>query len=303
MRVVVAGSSGLIGTRLVPALRSGGHDVLRLVRRTAHAPDEREWDPNRGDVPSDALDEADAVVNLCGAGIAERRWNAARKRTLLHSRLRPTTVLARAVSRHGVPVLVNASAVGFYGDTGAHPVTETSPAGTGFIPDLCQRWERAAGEAEARVVVLRTGLVLVAGGGLLGRLRPLFACGLGARLGAGTQFMPWISLEDEVAAIRFVLERPEISGPVNLTGPAPVTNAEFTRNLAEHMHRPAPWVIPGFALRAALGELSGELLGGQRALPTELEGRGFTFTHPTLSAALAAALGARSTAQAPDSDG
>ncbi len=302
MRVIVAGSSGLIGTRLVPALRAGGHDVLRLVRHPANAPDEQEWDPDRGDVPSEALVGADAVVNLCGAGIAERRWSAARKRTLLHSRLRPTAVLARAVSRHNVPALVNASAVGFYGDAGAHPVTESSPAGTGFLADLCQRWEQAAREADARVVALRTGLVLAADGGLLARLRPLFACGLGARLGTGTQFMPWISLEDEVAAIRFVLERPEVSGPVNLTGPAPVTNAEFTRILAENMHRPAPWAIPGSALRAALGELSGELLGGQRALPTALEGHGFTFTHPTLSAALAAGLGARSTAQAQDSD-
>lgn len=295
MRVVLAGASGLIGNDLVPALRNAGHEAIRLVRRPARSADEWEWDPDRGQIPDDALSGTDAVVNLCGAGIADRRWTAARKRLLVHSRMRPTSIIARAVDRHGITTLVNASAVGYYGDAGAHPVTESSPAGAGFTAELCQRWEQAArSAASARVVRLRTGHVLAPAGGLLGRLRPLFGAALGGRLGSGTQFMPWISIEDAVSAIRFILEHPDIAGAVNLTGPAPVTNAEFTRTLGEIMHRPAPWIIPRFALRTALGELANEVLGGQRALPTVLEGHGFSFQHPTLSTALVAALGEHS---------
>ncbi|GAA4862904.1 TIGR01777 family oxidoreductase [Saccharopolyspora rosea] len=293
MRVVVAGASGLIGSALVPALRNAGHEVVRLVRRLPLAADERGWDPASGQLDRDALAGADAVVNLCGAGIGDRRWTPERKRTLVHTRVRPTSVLADAAARHRVPTLANASAVGVYGDTGPQPVTEAFPAGTGFLADLCSRWEAAtepAAHAGTRVVRLRTGLVLTSSGGLLPRLRPLFAAALGARLGSGDQYMPWISLDDEVSAIRFVLEHPQISGPVNLTGPAPVTNAEFTRVLAEALGRPAPWIVPRPVLRLVLGEMADELLAGQRALPTVLEGHGFTFQHPALAAALASAL-------------
>ncbi|QIZ36632.1 TIGR01777 family oxidoreductase [Saccharopolyspora sp. ASAGF58] len=293
MRVVVAGSSGLIGTSLVAGLRQAGHDVVRLVRRLPQAPDERGWDPETGQLDADALDGADAVVNLCGAGIGDKRWTPERKRLLVHSRVRPTQVLAEAVAAKGVPVLANGSAVGFYGDTGSKPVTETSAPGTDFLAGLCRQWEAATGaaaQAGARVVLLRSGLVLAPSGGLLGQLRPLFSLLLGGRLGDGSQYFPWISLDDEVAAIRFVLERPEVSGPVNLTGPAPVTNAEFTRALGEALGRPAPWIVPGFALRIVLGELADQVLGGQRAVPTVLEAQGFTFQHPSIGAALAAAV-------------
>ncbi|SDZ46271.1 hypothetical protein SAMN05216215_107631 [Saccharopolyspora shandongensis] len=293
MRVVVAGSSGLIGTSLVAALRQAGHEVVRLVRRLPTAPDERGWDPEGGQLDADALDGADAVVNLCGAGIGERRWSPERKRQLVHTRVRPTEVLAKAVAEQGVPVLANGSAVGFYGDSGSKPVTETSEPGSDFLADLCQHWEAAtkpAADAGVRVVRLRSGLVLAPSGGLLGQLRPLFSMLLGGRLGGGTQYMSWISLDDEVGAIRFVLERPEVSGPVNLTGPAPVTNAEFTRALGEALGRPAPWIVPGFALRIALGELADQALTGQRALPTVLESEGFAFQHPSIGAALAAAV-------------
>ncbi|MEV0056552.1 TIGR01777 family oxidoreductase [Saccharopolyspora shandongensis] len=293
MRVVVAGSSGLIGTSLVAALRQAGHEVVRLVRRLPTAPDERGWDPEGGQLDADALDGADAVVNLCGAGIGERRWSPERKRQLVHTRVRPTEVLAKAVAERGVPVLANGSAVGFYGDSGSKPVTETSEPGSDFLANLCQRWEAAtkpAADAGVRVVRLRSGLVLSPSGGLLGQLRPLFSMLLGGRLGGGTQYMSWISLDDEVGAIRFVLERPEVSGPVNLTGPAPVTNAEFTRALGEALGRPAPWIVPGFALRIALGELADQALTGQRALPTVLESEGFAFQHPSIGAALAAAV-------------
>ncbi|WP_190817505.1 TIGR01777 family oxidoreductase [Saccharopolyspora pogona] len=293
MRVVVAGSSGLIGTSLVAGLRQAGHNVVRLVRRLPQAPDERGWDPETGQLDADALDGADAVVNLCGAGIGDKRWTPERKRLLVHSRVRPTQVLAEAVAAKGVPVLANGSAVGFYGDTGSKPVTETSAPGTDFLAGLCRQWEAATGaaaQAGARVVLLRSGLVLAPSGGLLGQLRPLFSLLLGGRLGDGSQYFPWISLDDEVAAIRFVLERPEVSGPVNLTGPAPVTNAEFTRALGEALGRPAPWIVPGFALRIVLGELADQVLGGQRAVPTVLEAQGFTFQHPSIGAALAAAV-------------
>ncbi|WP_207920417.1 TIGR01777 family oxidoreductase [Saccharopolyspora aridisoli] len=294
MRVVVAGSSGLIGTSLVAGLRQGEHEVVRLVRRRPAAPDERSWDPDAGKLDAEVLEGADAVVNLSGPGIGDKRWNPERKRHLLQSRVRSTEVIAKAVAVAGVPVLANASAVGFYGDTGSHPVTETSPPGTDFLASLCRRWEAAtepAADAGARVVLLRSGLVISPSGGLLRQLRPLFSLMLGGKLGSGTQYMPWISLDDEIAAIRFVLENPDVSGPVNLTGPAPVTNAEFTRALGEALGRPAPWTVPGFALRIAMGELADTALTGQRAMPTELEANGFTFQHPTLGAALAAATG------------
>ncbi len=292
MRVVIAGSSGLIGTHLVPALRHARHEVIRLVRHEPWAPDEREWDPDAGRLDGTVLEGADAVVNLCGADLGRRRWTAERKKVLLDSRVRPTALLAAAVAERGVPVLANASAVGYYGDTGDRVVTESSEPGSGFLADLCRQWEEATGPASgARIALLRTGLVLSPSGGLLGRLKPLFSYLLGGQLGSGTQYMPWISLDDEVAAIRFVLENPDVSGPVDLTGPNPVTNAEFTRALADAVGRPAPWVVPGFVLRTVLGEFADEgALIGQRALPRVLERHDFTFDHPSVHAALAAAV-------------
>ncbi|MFR9729149.1 TIGR01777 family oxidoreductase [Saccharopolyspora sp. MS10] len=295
MRVVVAGSSGLIGTSLIASLRQGEHEVRRLVRRRPEAPDEHGWDPTAGELDEDALAGADAVVNLCGAGLADRRWSTERKELLVASRVRPTALLAEEVARRGVPVLVNGSAVGYYGDTGDRTVTESAPAGSGFLADLCRQWEAAtspAVDAGARVVRSRTGLVLAPSGGLLGSLKPLFSLMLGGRLGDGSQYMPWISLDDAVGALRFLVEQPDISGPVNLTGPAPVTNAEFTRELAAALGRPAPWAVPEFALRAALGQAADEaLLAGQRAVPEKLDEHGYSFAHPALQAALSAALG------------
>ncbi|GAA2675424.1 MULTISPECIES: TIGR01777 family oxidoreductase [Actinosynnema] len=294
MRVVIAGSSGLIGTSLVAALRAGGHDVLRLVRRRPAAPDERSWDPPSAKIDEGALERVDAVVNLCGAGIGDRRWNDARKQVLLDTRTAPTEVLAAAVVQHRVPVLVNASAVGFYGDTGDALVDEATPSGTGFLAALCREWEgatRQAEEAGVRVVKLRTGLVISPSGGLFGKLKPLFSLGLGGRLGSGRQYMPWIALDDVVAAIGHVLETGTVDGPVNLTAPSPVTNAEFTRTLGHALHRPTPWVVPSFALKAVLGGLAEEgVLVGQRAVPKALERSGFTFLHPALGSAVAAAI-------------
>ena len=295
MRVVVAGSSGLIGTALVAHLRHAGHEVLRLVRRATAGPDERGWDPPAGRIDHGTFDGVDAVVNLNGAGIADRPWSGARKQQLRDSRNVPTEVLAAAVAEHGVPALLSGSAVGYYGDTGERTVEESAPSGAGFLAEICRDWEaatRRAADAGARVVLMRSGLVLSPAGGLLGRLRPLFKAFLGARLGSGRQYMPWISLDDEVGAICFALENANVSGPANLTGPTPVTNTEFTRALAAALGRPEPLLaVPEFAIRGTLGALGEEtLLYGQRAVPAALEANGYRFRHRTVGEALSAAV-------------
>ena len=296
MRVVIAGSSGLIGTALVAALRRGGHEVSRLVRRPAAAADEFSWDPMRAQVPERALRTADAVINLCGAGIGAHRWNGGYKQQLRDSRIVPTDVLSTAAAAVGVPTLVNASAVHYYGgETGDRVVTERDPAGSGFLGTLCRDWEaatRPAADAGVRVVLLRTAVVLSRSGGMLGALKPLYSLGLGGRLGNGRQYQPWISLEDEIGAIVFALTESTVRGPVNLAGPAPVTNAEFNRALGLALHRPAPFVVPAFALRAAVGEFAQEgILRAPRAIPAVLESAGYAFRHQTIGRALEAALG------------
>jgi uncharacterized protein (TIGR01777 family) len=298
MKVAVTGSSGLIGPELVRSLTEDGHEVLRLVRRTPRTADEHRWEPAHHRIPPGLLDDVDAVVNLAGVGVADRRWSATRKREVLASRVDSTTTVSRALAQAvgDAPgrdrVLLSASAVGWYGDTGDRVVDETAPAGEDFLAGVCVQWEAATGPAVAagvRVATLRTGLVL-ARGGLLGKLRPLFRLGLGGKLGNGRQYMPWISLRDEVDAIRFLLTHP-VSGPVNLTAPEPVTNAEFTATLAAVTHRPGVLTVPAPAMRLALGELARVgVLAGQRAVPTVLQGAGFTYTHPDLRSALQAAV-------------
>jgi uncharacterized protein len=293
VRIAVAGSSGLIGTALVHDLREAGHDVVRLVRRRPRAVDERSWDPPAGRIDDGALDGADAVVNLCGAGIASRRWSHARKQILLNSRVEPTEVLAAAVAERDIPVLVNTSAAGYYGDTGDRVSDESTPNGQGFLAGLCRDWEAATRRAEesgARVVRLRTGHVLSRRGGLLGMLRPLFALMLGGRLGNGLQYMPWLHVADHVAVIRFALETDGLAGAVNSCSPNPVTNREFTRTLGSTLHRPAPWFVPEIALRLAIGDGAEEVLYSQRMVPAALAERGFTFRYPVLADALDAAL-------------
>ncbi|WP_422746413.1 TIGR01777 family oxidoreductase [Mycobacterium sp. WMMD1722] len=293
--IAIAGSSGLIGSALVSALRAANHRVVRIVRRAPSNADELFWNPDSGEFDAGALQGMDAVVNLCGVNVGQRRWSGAFKQSLRDSRIAPTEVLSAAVADAGVPVLVNASAVGYYGDTRTRITDESAPAGSGFLARLCVDWEaatRMAAAAGSRVVLLRSGLVLAPAGGLLARIKPLFSLGAGARLGNGRQYMPWISLEDEVRAILFAIDDDEVSGPVNLTGPAPVTNAEFTAALGRAVRRPTPLMVPGFALRAVLGEFADEgLLGGQRAIPAALERAGFTFHHSTVGEALAYATG------------
>ena len=289
MRVLVAGSHGLIGTPLTATLREAGHDVRKLTRGGG----EFSWDPPSGRIDERALDGVEAVVNLCGSPMG-LRWSAARKQMIVDSRVEPTEVLAEAVAERGIGTMINASGVNYYGDTGDRITDESAPHGTGFLAGLCDAWESATGTAArsgARVVRLRTGLVLSGHGGLLGPVKPLFFLGLGGKLGSGKQYMPWISLRDEVAAIQFVLERDSISGPVNLCNPEPATNAEFTKALGRMLHRPTPWWAPSLALRAALGETAEEMaLISLRVVPTVLEKAEFPFQHTTLDSALAAAL-------------
>lgn len=293
MRVLIAGSNGLIGSALVAEMRGAGHDVVRLVRHAPRAADERPWDPPAGTIAGEALDGVDVAVNLCGAPLVGR-WSAAGKQRLRDSRIEPTEVLADAVAERGVGVLVNASAVGYYGNTGDIAVDESAPPGSGFLAELCTDWEHATEHARrsgARVATVRTGLVLSGKGGLLRALKPLFSLALGGRLGHGRQFMPWIGLTDEVAAIRFIAEHQAISGPVNLCAPNPATNAEFTEALGRSLNRPAPWVVPKTALRIALGEAADEMaLVSQRAVPASLREAGFEFAHTDLDTALADAL-------------
>jgi uncharacterized protein (TIGR01777 family) len=299
MRIAVTGASGLIGSALVPALRQDGHSVVRLVRREARAADELSWDPAEHRLDPGALDDVDAVVHLSGAGVGDKRWTRAYMQELIDSRVDSTTTIATALA-HAAPrprVLLSGSAVGWYGDTGAAAVDETAPNGTGFLAELGRAWEaatRPAEEAGVRVAHLRTGLVLAPKGGLLGRLAPLFRLGLGGRLGSGRQYQPWISLADEVDAIRFLLTADDISGPVNLTGPEPVTNAEFTRVLGGVLNRPTVLTVPAFALRIALDGFADEgALIGQRAVPRVLTEHGFTFSHRELEPALRWALAPR----------
>ena len=297
MQIVIAGASGFLGGRLVPHLRAAGHQVTQLVRRPARNPGELRWDPAAGLLDASALAGRDAVINLAGAGIGDRRWTEQYKRTLRSSRVDTTQTLAKAIAAAGADgprVLLNSSAVGFYGDTGDRPVDESSPAGEGFLADLCQVWEaatRPAEDAGARVVLLRTGLPLAKDGGLLKPLYLQFKLFAGGRMGSGRQYLPWMSLPDWLDAVLFTLDR-DLSGPVNLTGPEPVTNAEFSAALAKVLHRPNLLPVPGFALKAAVGEFGGEAMASQRVLPGVLVREGFPFAHRTVEAALQQAVSA-----------
>jgi uncharacterized protein (TIGR01777 family) len=300
LKIAVTGSSGLIGSRLVPALVEDGHEVLRLVRRTPRTADEHRWDPQHRRVDPALLSDVDAVINLAGEPIRPRPWTRAYKQRLLTSRVDSTTTISEAFAEAALAdpgrprVLLSGSAVGFYGDTRDRTVTEDSPPGDDFLAQVCVQWESctaAAANAGVRVVLLRTGLVLGRGVLLMQVLGLVFRAGLGGRLGSGRQFWPWISVTDEVAAIVHLLGA-EVSGPVNLTGPAPATNTEFTKTLGRILRRPTVLAVPRFALSLALGEFGrSSVLGGQRALPVRLTGSGFRYTHPDLESALRSALG------------
>lgn len=292
MQIVAAGVSGFLGTRLVTELSKAGHQVTQLVRSAPSGPHEMQWNPHSGDIDSSVFDGADAVINLCGASVADHRWTEDYRHLIVTSRVNPTRLLSAECARLGVPVLINASAVGYYGPHGLDIVTEQNPPGETFLADVCVQWEAAtavASDADVRVVNLRTGLVLGSDGGLLPKLTLLTRLMLGGKLGDGKQYFPWISMTDEIAAIQYLLSAP-VHGPANLTAPYPVTNEEFTKALGKALGRPTPWFVPGFALHLVLGEFAEEVLTGQRALPTVLHESGFEFAHRTLPEALAAEL-------------
>jgi uncharacterized protein (TIGR01777 family) len=300
MRIAITGSSGLIGAALTASLRADGQQVVRLVRRPPRGNDEIRWDSRAADAGDPALSGVDAVVHLAGAGVGDHRWTAAYKAEIRASRVLATRALASALAatEPAPKAFICASAIGWYGDTRGREVTESAPAGKAFLSRVVHDWEAAADparEAGIRVAHLRSGLVLGAGGGVLGRLALPARLGVLPRFGDGHQVMSWISLTDEIRAIRFLLDgegADERSGAYNLTAPNPVTNDELTAALHAAFKRPDfRWLrVPSFLLKLGLGEMSAELLTSARVLPARLLDAGFSFEHPTVGAALAAEL-------------
>lgn len=297
VQVVVSGSSGLIGTALVEALERDGHSVRRLVRRSPERPGEVRWDPGRAEIDATGLEGADAVVNLAGPGIGDKRWTAERKAELRDARVDGTRLLAETLAGLERPpsVLVSGSAVGYYGDRGDERLTEESGPGDDFLADLCRDWEAAAApaaDAGVRVATIRSGIVLAPGGGALARLLPLFKLGAGGRMGSGRQYWPWITIDDEVGAVRFLLDH-DVAGPVNLTGPEPVTNQELTKALGRVLGRPTLLPVPRFGPKLLIGGEAAEtfLYASQRAYPAVLEAEGYRFQHGDVETGLRAVLG------------
>jgi uncharacterized protein len=295
MKIAITGASGLIGSALIPALRRDGHEVLRFVRRAAHAVDELPWDPSAHSLDPALLSDVDAVVHLAGAGVGDKRWTSRYKKVVLDSRRDGTTTIARAMAaaEPRPRVLLSASGIGYYGDTGSTVVDEGSPQGGGFLAEVCRVWEASTAPAEAagiRVAHMRTAVVLARSGGALAKQLPIWRLGLGGKLGSGRQYLSWISLTDQIDAVRFLLEA-DVSGPVNLAGPEPVTNQEFGKALGRALGRPSVMWVPGPAMRIGLGEFASEgVLIGQRVAPRVLTEAGFQFSHRTLDEALKAEL-------------
>ncbi|MET9857547.1 TIGR01777 family oxidoreductase [Streptomyces sp. NPDC006450] len=295
MRIAVTGATGLIGSALGRSLKADGHDVVRFVRREPAGPGEARWDPARGYVDPAGLAGCEAVVHLAGAGVGDHRWTAAYKRRIRDSRVKGTAAIASAVAAMDEPpaTLVCGSAIGYYGDTGDRTVDEGSPAGEGFLPEICVQWEAAAAparDAGVRTVFARTGLVVAAEGGAWGKLFPIFKAGIGGRLGNGRQYWSHISMHDEIAALRHIIDTPALAGPVNLTAPEPLTNREVTAAMGRVLHRPAVFAVPAPVMRAVLGEFAQDVLGSQRVLPARLLESGFVFRYPGIEESIRAAL-------------
>lgn len=289
MKIAITGSTGLIGSALATTLRSNGDEVVPVVRRPV-APGESavRWDPAAGTIDAPALEGIDAVVHLAGAGIGDKRWSDAYRREILDSRVRGTDLIARTIASldRKPTVMVSGSAIGIYGDTGDAEVDETAPEATDFLASVCTQWEAAAApaiEAGIRVPLLRTGVVLSPGGGALAKMLPLFRLGVGGRMGSGRQWWSWISLDDEISAIRFLLDN-QISGPVNATAPVAATNADITKSLGRALHRPTCLPVPSFGPKLLLGgDLADALLfTSQRVVPKVLSDHGFEFAHRTI---------------------
>lgn len=297
MKIAVTGASGLIGRALVPALEQAGHDVVRLVRRAPSGPQEVRWDPEAGTIDATSLAGVDGAVHLAGEGIAEKRWTEEQKRRIRESRTAGTSLLASTLaSLDPRPrVLLSGSAVGFYGNGGDAELTESSPKGTGFLPDLVRDWEAAAQpavDAGIRTVFLRTGIVLSPDGGALAKQLPLFRLGVGGPVGDGRPWWPWIALDDEVGAILHLLTADDVSGPVNLAAPTPARNRDVAKAIGRAVHRPAVLPVPKLGPRLLLGkELADSLLGdSQKVVPERLLASGYVFRHPDVESALRAML-------------
>lgn len=293
MKIAVSGSSGLIGSALVPALRERGDEVVRLVRHEPRTPDEIRFDPAARILAADAVADVDAFVNLSGATIG-RRWTEERKREIRDSRIQTTSLLARTVAAlEHKPALVSAGGVGIYGNRGDEIITEESELGSGFLAEVGREWEAAADparEAGARVVTFRQGIVLTRRGGALQKMLTPFKLGLGGRVGPGTQWWSWVSLDDTVAAYLYALAH-ELTGAYNLVSPNPATSVQFTKALGRALGRPTIFPLPAFAVRTLFGEMGeATLLEGQRALPARLLDAGFSFSYAELDAALRRAL-------------
>jgi uncharacterized protein len=294
LKILVSGSSGLVGSALVSDLRANGHDVKRLVRGNVTAPDQVPWNSAEALTP-ESVSGFDAVVHLAGESIVGR-WTEAKKRRIIESRIPPTQHLAGALAKAQQPprVFICASAIGYYGDRGEESLREDSPSGEGFVAEVCRQWEAAAqsaGSGRTRAVQIRTGVVLSRRGGALAKMLPPFRMGVGGNVGSGRQWMAWIDLHDEVGAIQHLLTADSVSGPVNLVSPNPARNAEFTKTLASVLHRPAIFPMPAFAARLVFGQMADELLlASQRVEPSKLVSSGYKFQRPDLRSALEAIL-------------
>ena len=295
MKIVITGSSGLIGSALVRDCEKKNFEVVKLVRRAPKQENESQWDPVKGIVDLNVLEKAIAIVNLAGAGVGDRRWSKKYKKLILDSRVNSTETLANAIVNLKTPpsVFVSGSAIGFYGDTADVAVDENANLGEGFLSDVVFNWEYAAQRVRSnniRVVHPRTGLVMSKRGGLLKKILPLFKLGLGGKLGNGKQYWSYISLEDEIRAIHHVIDDVRLTGGVNFTNPNPVTNAEFTKSLSSVVNRPAFLKVPSLALKIALVEFSIEALGSSRILPSKLKAAGFKFNQPDILSTLNSAI-------------
>ena len=295
MKLVITGSSGLIGSALVREAEKNQIEVVKLVRRAPKDQSEVQWDPNRAILDLDAIEKSTAIVHLAGAGVGDRRWTKKYKKEILNSRVKTTETLANAIVnlRNPPSVFVSGSAMGYYGDTGDLAVDENASLGEGFLSDVVFNWEYAAQRVRnnnIRVVHPRTGLVMSKRGGLLRKVLPLFRLGLGGKLGSGKQYWSYISLEDEIRAIFKLIDDVRLTGGVNLTNPNPVTNLEFTKALSSVVNKPAFFNVPSIALKIALGEFSVEALGSSRVLPSKLKAAGFKFNQSDILSTLNSAL-------------
>ena len=295
MKLVITGSSGLIGSALVREAEKNQIEVVKLVRRAPKDKSEVQWDPNRAILDLDAIEKSTAIVHLAGAGVGDRRWTKKYKKEILNSRVKTTETLANAIVnlRNPPSVFVSGSAMGYYGDTGDLAVDENASLGEGFLSDVVFNWEYAAQRVRnnnIRVVHPRTGLVMSKRGGLLRKVLPLFRLGLGGKLGNGKQYWSYISLEDEIRAIFKLIDDVRLTGGVNLTNPNPVTNLEFTKALSSVVNKPAFFNVPSIALKIALGEFSVEALGSSRVLPSKLKAAGFKFNQSDILSTLNSAL-------------